>query len=324
MRISPEEILAAYFVIAFSAAGVLLYYKYGRKRGVKYARPDVEVTAAREAPNSVAPDLAPPEFRGAPEESLEMLRLQVWRSRRRRVRLMGRIYLVGGLISLVAGYFTGYFAFEIVTAVMIPLGVFFTVSGVEPYVKSSLASQSVISTMRVLREALKANSDEGHAVFLPRDKEHQSVRMFIPSADALDGPVPHAETKGHFYTPLGHDLFQAYLREAGGRAEKNLPQLLDQLRSITTSGLELVDDLRFEVKGQEIDIQIRNATFAEIGRYPDVVEDVFRKSGCPVTNSMAEWISYGTGSKVKWLDAEVDPVKRTAQLKLSLIPASQN
>ncbi len=315
--------LTVYVILASSVGAMLIYYRYWISSGrQKSSVPEL-------VPSSLASEISPSNEEAAvhapaelPEIALDRLRLQVWRSRRRRIKLVGRLYLAGGLVFLVAGYFTGYLGFEVMSAVMIPAGVFFTFAGVEPYMKSTLAGQSVISTMRVLREALSANSDEGHAIFVPGKDRQSQVRMFIPSSDAFDASVPGEWTAGHFYTPLGHDLFQAYVHEVGGKTEGNIASLLDQLRTVTTSGLEMVDDVQFEVSQSQIKVQIKNATFAEIGRYPDLVDGVFRKSGCPVTNSMAEWISFGTGLKVKWVDGELDPIKRTAAFTLTLIPAA--
>lgn len=249
---------------------------------------------------------------------MENLRLQVWRSRRRRVKLMGRLFLAGGFASLIAGYFIAYFGFELLACVMIPLGAFFSLSGNEPYMKSSLAGQSVVSTMQVLQEALKDNSDEGHAVFIPKNDTGRKVMMFIPKDDSLKDPINGAGTKGHYYPPLGHELFTTYLREMGGRTVKELLPLLDQLRTVMTSGLDLVEDVKFEVNQSTIEVRIRNTTFAEIGRHPDLVKDVYARVGCPVTNSIAEWISYGMNAEVKWLDAQIDPITRGATVKLSL------
>ena len=234
---------------------------------------------------------------------------------------MGRTYLAAGVVSLVAGYFSGYLAFEIVCLLLLPLGVFFTFVGNEPYVKSSTAAKSVVSTMRVLQEALAANSDTGHAVFYPGSEEHPEVLMYIPENDTPDGAVLSAAPKGHYYTPLGHELFEAYLKEVGGRVEKSLPHSLDQLRTITTSALELFDDVRFEVHHPTIEIRVKGATFAELGRYPELVRDVYGRAGCPVTNSMAEWICHCTGSRVRWVDATIDPITRSASVTLSLTGA---
>ncbi len=259
---------------------------------------------------------------GTKEEAtdLENLRLQVWRSRRSHVKLMGRLFLAGGLASLVAGYFTGYFGLELVSAIMIPLGVFFSFVGNEPYMKSSLAGQSVISAMQVLQEALKVNSDCGHAVFIPKSDSNRKVEMFIPKEDGHVGSVTGTGSEGHYYTPLGHELFKNYLREMGGRTEKGLLPLLEQLRTVMTAALELVEDVKFEVNQAFIEVRIRNATFAEIGRHPDLVKDVYARAGCPVTNSIAEWISYGMNARVKWLDAKCDPITRSATVKLFLSP----
>jgi len=259
----------------------------------------------------------------AEAKDLEALRLRVWHSRRRRVRQMGRIYLAVGLVALVAGYFTQYFGLEVLSAIMIPLGAFFTLSGNEPYVKSSVAGESVISAMRVLQETLHVNSDQGHAVFVPGKGDGRAVDMFIPTGDLPDGAETTEGIQGHYYTPLGHDLFSTYLREAGGRTHHDLLHALDQLRTIMTSGLELVEDIRFEVKNQAVDVRIKNATFAEIGNFPDLARDVYAKAGCPVTNSVAEWVTYCTGAMVKWLDAQVDPKDRTASVKL-LVVGSQS
>jgi hypothetical protein len=252
-------------------------------------------------------------------KDLETLRLKVWHSRRRRVRLMGRMYLAVGLVALVAGYFTQYFGLEVLSAIMVPLGAFFTLSGNEPYVKSSLAGQSVISAMRVLQETLRVNSDRGHAVFVPGKGDGRAVDMFIPTGELPDGARTTEGVQGHYYTPLGHDLFGTYLREAGGRTHHDLLHALDQLRTIMTSGLELVEDIKFEVKNQSVDIRIKNATFAEIGNFPDLARDVYAKAGCPVTNSVAEWVSYCTGAMVRWLDAQVNPKDRTATVKLLVV-----
>ena len=65
-------------------------------------------------------------------------------------------------------------------------------------------------------------------------------------------------------------------------------------------------------------VRIWNTTFAEIGRHPELVKDVYARAGCPVTNSVAEWISYGMNARVKWLDAQIDPITRNATVKLSL------
>jgi len=250
---------------------------------------------------------------------LEALRLKVWRGRRRRVRMMGRFYLAVGVVALAAGYFTRYFGLEVLSAIMIPLGAFFTLSGNEPYVKSSLAGQSVISSMRVLQETLRVNSDQGHAVFVPRKGDVRAVDMFIPAEDLPDGAATIEGIQGHSYTPLGHDLFSTYLREAGGRTHHDLHHTLDQLRTIMTSGLELVEDIKFDVNGQAVDIHIKNATFAEIGNFPDLAGEVYARAGCPVTNSIAEWISYCTDTMVGWLDAKVNPRDRTAAVKLLLM-----
>ncbi len=315
--------LAVYVILASSVGAMLIYYRQrnssGRGKSDVPEGVSTSLGSGVSLSNGEAAVHSPAEL---PEVALDRLRLQVWRSRRRRIKLVGRLYLAGGLAFLVAGYFTGYLGFEVMSAVMIPAGVFFTFAGVEPYMKSTLAGQSVISTMRVLREALYANSDEGHAIFVPGKDRQSQVRMFIPSTDAFDASAPGDWTAGHFYTPLGHDLFQAYFHELGGKTEANMASLLDQLRTVTTSGLELVDDVQFEVSQSQIRVHIKNATFAEIGRYPDLVDGVFRKSGCPVTNSMAEWISFGTGLKVKWVDGELDPIRRSASFTLSIFPAA--
>ncbi|HME19262.1 MAG TPA: hypothetical protein VKF15_05990 [Nitrososphaerales archaeon] len=251
-------------------------------------------------------------------KDLEALRLKVWRSRRRRVRLMGRVYLVTGLIALVAGYATQYFGLEALSAAMIPLGAFFTLAGNEPYVKSSLAGKSVISAMRVLQETLKVNSDQGHAVFVPSKEDRKVVDMFIPAFDLPEGAASVEGVEGHHYTPLGHELFGAYLREAGGKTEHDPLHALEQLRTIMTAGLELVEDVKFEFKAPVVDISIKNATFAEIGNFPDLAKGVYAKAGCPVTNSIAEWVSYCTGATVRWVDAQVNPRDRSATVKLIL------
>jgi hypothetical protein len=251
-------------------------------------------------------------------KDLEALRLKVWRSRRRRAKLMGRVYLGTGLVALVAGYFTQYFGLEALAAVMIPLGAFFTLAGNEPYVKSSLAGQSVISAMRVLQETLRVNSDRGHAVFVPSKEDPKAVEMFIPAVDLPEGASSVDGVEGHSYTPLGHELFSTYLREAGGKTEQDPLRAFDQLRTIMTSGLELVEDVKFEFKAPIVDINVKNATFAEIGNFPDLAKDVYAKVGCPVTNSIAEWISYSTGEMVRWVDAQVNPRDRSATVRLLL------
>ncbi len=252
----------------------------------------------------------------AEAKEFDALRLRVWRIRRRRVKLMGRLYIAGGLAALAVGYLTHYFGLEVVSAIMIPLGAFFALEGNEPYVKSSVAGQSVISAMRVLQEALKANSEQGHAVFVPVEGDQRSVTMFIPASDLPDGEVSTEGVEGHYYTPLGHELFADYLKEVGGRTEHDLMRTLEQLREIMTAGLDMVEDIRFEVKLPVISAQIRNASFAEIGKFPGLVSGVYAKAGCPVTNSMAEWVSYCTGTPVRWLDAQVNPVDRVATVKL--------
>ena len=272
------------------------------------------------------PGTAEPERAEAPSpeteaKELAAFRMKVWRGRRRRVKLMGRVYLAGGLAALVAGYVTQYFGLEILAAVLIPLGAFFTLVGNESYVKSSLAGESVISAMRVLQEAMAVNSDEGHAVFIPPAGDRETVDMYIPAADAPDGALD--EGQGHHYTPLGHGLFLSYLKEAGGRAEREPLRALDQLRTIMTSGLELADDIRYEVKDHVIDIAIKNATFAEIGNFPDIAQGVYARAGCPVTNSMAEWVSYCTGARIKWLGAQVNPTDRGASVKLLMLKSPE-
>ena len=249
---------------------------------------------------------------------MENLRLQVWRSRRRRVKLLGRLFLAGGFASLVAGYFIAYLGLELLAGVLIPVGAFFSFAGNEPYVKSSLAGQSVVSAMQVLQEALRVNSDGGHAVFVPKSDSGRKVLMFIPTDDSRQGSTNGVGTKGHYYPPLGHELFTTYLRETGGRTEKELLPLLEQLRTVMTSGLELVEDVKFEVNQSTIDVHIRGTTYAEIGRHPELVKDVYARVGCPVTNSIAEWISYGMNARVEWLDAQIDPITRGATVKLSL------
>ena len=324
MQLSTIVVAAVSVVMIAGIAATVLLYLRTRKKG------DALLGADRHSAFEGRPDgfevggevrQFQPQL--PPEVEIDRLRLQVWSSRRRRVRLMGRVYLLGGVASLIAGYFTGYFGFELVSAIAIPLGVFFTFTGTEPHIKSSLAGQSVISAMRVLQEALKANGDEGHAVFIPEDKSQADVSMFIPQSDLPDSAVQGASARGHLYTPLGHDLFRAYLREAGGKTESSIAPLLEQLRAIMTSGLELVDDLEFRMSGSELSIHIRNVTFAEIGRHPDLVSDVYARAGCPVSNSIAEWVSYGTRSKVRWVAAAIDSTRRTADIKLSLIPEGQ-
>ena len=322
MAINVVAILAVFLVMSIAIATICLLYLYHvtadqvRNGLAGILRPSRRRNQVRKPPEVGSNEA---NTRETPNSALEKLRLQVWRSRRRRVRLIGRVYVAGGLVSLLAGYYTGYFGFELISAVMIPLGVFFAFSGIEPYIKTTLAGQSVVSAMRVLQEALETNLDEGHAVFLPKDKDHTNVRMFIPEVDVPNGSVPDLWTRGHYYTPLGHTIFEAYLREAGGKTETSLPLLLHQLKTITTSGLELVDDITFEINQSEVELHIKNVTFSEIGRFPDLVQNVYCKAGCPVTNSMAEWISYGTNSQVKWLDARIDPMRRTASIRLSLV-----
>jgi len=249
---------------------------------------------------------------------MENLRLQVWKGRRRRVKLLGRLFLIGGSASLIAGYFIAYLGLELLAGVMIPLGAFFAFAGNEPYMKSSLAGQSVVSTMQVLQEALRVNSDGGHAVFVPKSDSNRKVLMFIPTDDSQRGSTNGVGTKGHYYPPLGHELFTTYLREIGGKTEKELLPLLEQLRAVMTSGLELVEDVKFEVNESVIDVHIRNTTFAEIGKHPELVKGVYARAGCPVTNSIAEWICYGMNARVEWLDAQIDPITRGATVKLSL------
>ena len=248
-------------------------------------------------------------------DPLELLRLEVWRSRRRRVKLMGRVYLTGGFGLLAAGYFSGYLGLELVSAVMLALGVFFTFSGNEPYMKSTLASLSVVSTLRVLQEALNNNSGKGHTVFLPVEAPGVGARMYLHS----EGKSWSSSSRevGRPFTPLGHELFKAFLEELGGKTESELIPLLDQLRRVMTS-LELAQDVKFSVDGNTVDVKLTSVAFVEIGRYPDLAKGIYEKVGCPVTNSIGEWIASGMKREVTWLGARCDPLTRNASVRLSL------
>ncbi len=257
-----------------------------------------------------------------PEASKELdrLRLEVWRMRRRKVRLMGRLFLAGGFAALVVGYFINYFGIELVAAVLIPGGVFFSLAGNEPYMKSSVAANSVISAMKVLQESLAEGTPQGKALLVPDAGGGVDVKMYMSGERGPDGLGTTSAGAPRAFTPLGHELFLAYLQEAGTPPLDDVPLIMDRLRTLMTTGLELVEDVRFDVSGSEVSVFIRNATFSEIGAHPDLAEGLFMRAGCPVTNSIAEWLAYCARSRVKWVTASVNPVDRSAFVKLAILP----
>ena len=228
---------------------------------------------------------------------------------------MGKLYLMGGFGFLAVGYFSGYFGLELVSAVMLALGVFFTFSGVEPYVKSTLASLSVISALQTLQEALNGTPNNGRAIFVPAREPGVGARMYLDSESA--GVTSPPRGVGRPFTPLGHELFKEFLEELGGNIEGELIPLMDQLRKIMTS-LELAQDVKFSVEGETVEVNLINVAFAEIGRHADLADGLYKRIGCPVTNSVAEWIAFGMKRKVWWLEAGCDPLKRNAFVRLGL------
>lgn len=260
----------------------------------------------------------PAKFGRAVEEELMRLREKLWKTRGRKSRTTGVVYLMISGIFLLLAYVTRYIVFEVISILAMLLGVVFVFIGVEPYVKMDVTNRAVISPLVPLASFLSHLKVEGKAIYIPPTPEQQSGKTFLSTQSVVSLPTFKEILKenslivlegGVLIPSIGSALLQLYEDEFGDLRKLDLEYLMAWLPRLLVDGLQVAEKVEMTRKVDDIRVKMTNSAFRSVCQHP-AAKVVCEITGCPVCSSIAEAVSKNTGRVVYFLRCENDLVKR--------------
>ena len=264
------------------------------------------------------------------EKELFRLREKLWTVRGRRSRATGVAFLIISGFFLSLAYFTRYIVFEITSILALFLGVVFVFIGVEPYVKMSVASRAVTSSLIPLSRLLSHLKVEGKAIHIPATSEQGSSKIFIPKHSR--GSLPSFEKianrddvvilgEGVLLPSVGDALLQLYEEELGDLRSIDLDYLMEWLPKVLVDELRIAESMEITQKGMEIHVKLTESAFRQVCQRTEAAKVICETTGCPLCSSIADAIAKTTGQIVYFLNCSYDPVTRETSAQYSLGPS---
>jgi hypothetical protein len=208
--------------------------------------------------------------------------------------------------------------FEVISIFALLLGVVFVFSGVESYVKMSVANRAVVSPLIPLASVLRHLKAEGKAIYIPPAPEQQLGKTFLPTHGEISLPtfkeIPKENSltvldKGVLMPSIGSALLHLYEDELGDLRKLDLEYLMAWLPRLLVDELQMAEKVEITRKVDDIQVKMTNFVFRNVCQHP-AARVVCEITGCPVCSSIAEAFSKNTGRIVYYLKCENDRVKR--------------
>jgi len=235
------------------------------------------------------------------EEERDKLRKELWALKRRKYRRASVILIGLGLLSFIAALMLQNMFFEYLALGSFFIGFTMLYIGVEPYVKSLIATQSLVPPLRTIQHILNDLKAQPHAIYLPPTDGISESRVYVPLED---GPVPPPRRYvkpdkalipgGVLLVPTGITIAEM-IEEEMGEPIKGMPleKMLGKLSRIVTEGMELADDFKQRIEGEGIHAVILRHKYAYLCKLADGEKKMSwcDLAGCPMCSCIATLIT---------------------------------
>jgi len=243
-------------------------------------------------------------------ESLERLRLELWKYKRKPSGVAGSILLFLGAIALVSSI---VYASSILALIGLGLafwGVLFSFVRPVRYVKSSLLDSTAISTLMNVARVIANLNYEGKGIYLPPRylKGLKEGTVFIPSKKVSNIPNMEEISKetifiknpeGICLTPSGLGLANLFEEELGTNfAKVDLNYLQNNLPKLFVEGLEIAEDFEMRTRGNVVHFKMTETVYKDICNEIRKLPNICGSFGCPLCSSIACALTRATGKPV--------------------------
>ncbi|MEM3641439.1 MAG: hypothetical protein QXH37_05925 [Candidatus Bathyarchaeia archaeon] len=247
-------------------------------------------------------------------EELLRLRKSLWKTRGRKSRATGAVFLALSGIFLALAYYTRYVVFETLSIVCLPLGIIFVFLSVESYVKLTVANEALISALLPLSRLLEHLGIQGKAVYFPKQTDDENSVLFILKGDdvALLNYAKITESdniaiskEGVIFPSLGTNLVQLYQNELGDLRNFNLEYLLEWLPRVLVDGLQIAEKAQMLLEGELLHVKFIEPVFRHVCLHREV-NILCKTIGCPLCSSIADAIARNTNRIIFFLQCSYD------------------
>ena len=244
------------------------------------------------------------------ESEKEMLRLELWKHKKKPSGTAGYVLLLLGATALASSivYVSSILAF-------IGLGLAFwgaLLLFARPvrYVKSSLLDSTGYSSLVTVDRMMADLNYKGRGIYLPprylRDLKEGTV--FVPSEEEVIMPTVEEvaqervfleNPKGVCLTPPGLGLTNLFERELGTSfAKVDLNYLRNHLPKLFIEGLEIAEDFEMNIRSNTIHVRITGSVYNDLCREVRKLPNVCGSIGCALCSSVACALTRATGKPV--------------------------
>lgn len=266
------------------------------------------------------------------EEEPLRLRERLWRTRGRYSRVAGGTLLAISAIFLILAYVTRYIVFEVTSIVALLLGVVLVFTGIEPYVKVSVADRAVTSSLVALGKVLAYSRIKSEALYLPPAEGKSVGKIFIPTRS--ENTLPTLEEimkerrripkKGLLLPSTGSALLRLYEEDLGDLRNIDLDYLMEWLPRVLVDGLQMAERVEVNREAEKIRVRFTASAFRYLCQDTEVAKTICETTGCPICGSVAEAIAKTTSRVVYYIGCGYDPLTQVMDATYRLGPTLES
>jgi len=264
----------------------------------------------RKASRVKAPTVERERYPQTPTNSMQQLRLELWKYKRKPSGVVGYILLLLGAIALFSSIVYVSSILALIGLGLTFWGALFTFMRPVRYVKSSLLDSTAISTVSNVRRLIADLGYRGKGIYLPPRylKGLREGKVFISSKK--DSIVPTVEEigkeniflknpEGICLNPSGLGLVNLFEEELGiNLAKTDLNYLQDNLSKLFVEGLEIAEDLEMRIRGNIVQVKMTKTIYRDICNEIRKLPSICSSFGCPLCSSIACALARASGKPV--------------------------
>jgi len=245
------------------------------------------------------------------ENEKEMLRLELWKHKKKPPGTAGYVLLLLGAAALASSII---YASSILAFIGLGLafwGALLLFARPIRYVSSSLLDPTTVSTLTTLDRVIADLNYKGKGIYLPPRylKDLKEGTLFIPYEKEIITPTVEevAQEKvflknpeGVCLSPPGLGLANLFERELGTSfAKVDLDHLQNNLPKLFVEGLEMSEDFEMDVHDNVINVKITESIYKGLcSEVRKLSSNICGSLGCPLCSSIACALTRATGKPI--------------------------
>jgi len=244
------------------------------------------------------------------EGEKEVLRRELWKSRRKPSEILGLLFISCGAIAFILSVLFNSLILSYIGLGLTLWGALLLLIRRTKYVKNKLLDSTVMSSLVSIGQLIEALNYKGKGVYLPPQylKAFKGGTIFVPYEKEVTIPpieeiaqekVFLRNPKGVCLTPPGLSLANLYEDELGKDfAIVNLAYLQNHLPKLFVKDLEIAEDLEMNINNNAIHVKILNSTYKDLCKEARKISKICGSIGCPLCSSIACALTRATGKPI--------------------------